>query len=851
MSDRVGFSILRPQKRDLQRRSHVYLSKYYIQTIYTIMKVLARLVLCSLIILVSTQVGHSQGLLKTSDLSKINVDALTDEEILRYKDQLQTAGLSEVQAEQLAIQRGMPSSEVLKLKARLAKIVNASKIVSAPTQLSRRSQDTLYNNQNKADTTRNTRPQDDRPSVFGSEIFSNPSLSFEPNLRIATPKNYMIGPDDELLIDVYGYQEVNYRLVVSPEGTITIPYVGVVPVSGSTIENVSRRIRERMIRNGYASLASGQSKLDINVGRIKSIKITIVGEAKRPGTFTLSSLSNMFNALYAAGGITSRGSFRKIELIRNNNVVNTLDVYDFLLKGDLSGNVGLADQDVIRVPVAELQVIAKGEVKRPGIYELLSSENMNDLIRFTGGFTNEAYTAAIHIEQLNDRERQLKDIASTQFNTYKPQRGDVVIVDRVLETYANRVTINGAVIRPGQFELTPGLQLSELIKKADGLREDAFTNRALLIRTRPDLTTEIIPFQVNEVLQNPAYDIKLNKEDVVNIGSIFDYKENYSITIEGEVRKPGVYKYIDKITLKDLLFQAGGLTDAAAPQQIEIARRLNNDSMGSSQKIAEVLDVNSERDLASKGSEIVLQPYDIVLIRTKIGYKPQVTVALAGEVVYPGTYVLETKQDKISDLVKRAGGLTPEAYLDGAYLSRINASGISREANISRIQKIQRDARDTSNTLLDDVTNPIVKVGLNLGTILFNPGSNEDIILREGDVLNVSKITNEVMINGEVMFPTQVVFKAGADLSYYIDKAGGFTDNARKKRTYVLYANGSAGKTKKFLFIKAYPTIKPGAEILVPKTVDRSRQKLSTGELIGMSTALATLLTIVVTLVRL
>ena len=815
------------------------------------MKVLARLVLCSLIILVSIQVGHSQGLLKTSDLSKINVDALTDEEILRYKDQLQTAGLSEVQAEQLAIQRGMPSSEVLKLKARLAKIANASKIVSAPTQLSRRSQDTFYNNQNKADTTRNTRPQDDRPSVFGSEIFSNPSLSFEPNLRIATPKNYMIGPDDELLIDVYGYQEVNYRLVVSPEGTITIPYVGVVPVSGSTIENVTRRIRERMIRNGYASLASGQSKLDINVGRIKSIKITIVGEAKRPGTFTLSSLSNMFNALYAAGGITNRGSFRKIELIRNNKVVNTLDVYDFLLKGDLSGNVGLADQDVIRVPVAELQVIAKGEVKRPGIYELLSSENMNDLIRFTGGFTNEAYTAAIHIEQLNDRERQLKDIASTQFNTYKPQRGDVVIVDRVLETYANRVTINGAVIRPGQFELTPGLQLSQLIKKADGLREDAFTNRALLIRTRPDLTTEIIPFQVNEVLQNPAYDIKLNKEDVVNIGSIFEYKENYSITIEGEVRKPGVYKYIDKITLKDLLFQAGGLTDAAAPQQIEIARRLNNDSMGSSQKIAEVLDVNSERDLASKGSEIVLHPYDIVLIRTKIGYKPQVTVALAGEVVYPGTYVLETKQDKISDLIKRAGGLTPEAYLDGAYLSRINASGISREANISRIQKIQRDSKDTSNTLLDDVTNPIVKVGLNLRTILSNPGSNEDIILREGDVLNVSKITNEVMINGEVMFPTQVVYKEGADLSYYIDKAGGFNDNARKKRTYVLYANGSAGKTKKFLFIKSYPSIKPGAEILVPKVIDRSRQRLSTGEILGLTTGFATLLTIVLTLVKL
>ena len=814
------------------------------------MKVLARLVFCSLIIMVSLQVGLTQGLLKTSDLSKINVDALTDEDILKYRDQLQSSGLSEMQAEQLAIQRGMPSSEVLKLKARMAKITNTTKMASVPDQSIRRTQDSSYLNRTKADTRVVSQPPDGKPKVFGSEIFSNPSLSFEPNLRIATPKNYMIGPEDEILIDVYGYQEVNYKLTVSPEGTITLPYVGVLPVSGSSIEQVTRRIKERMIRNGYASLASGQSKIEVNVGRIKSIKITIVGEAKRPGTFTLSSLSNMFNALYAAGGVTSEGSFRQIELIRNNKVVNTLDVYDFLLKGDLSGNVGLMDQDVIRVPVALLHVMVNGEVKRPGMYELLPSENMNDLIRFTGGFTNEAYTAAIHIEQLNDRERQLKDVAKNQFGEYKPQRGDVVIVDKVLETFSNRVTINGAVTRPGQFELTPGLQLSDLIKKADGLREDAFTNRALLIRTRPDLTTEIIPFQVNEVLQNPAYDIKLKKEDVINIASIFDYKDSYSITIEGEVRKPGVYKYIDKITLKDLLFEAGGLTDAAAPQQIEIARRINTDSLGASQKIAEVIDVSSERDLALKGEGIVLQPWDIVLIRTKIGHKPQVTVTLAGEVAYPGTYVLETRKDKISDLIKRAGGLTSEAFLDGAYLSRINTSGVTREANISRIQKIQQNVKDTSNTLLSDVTNPIIKVGLNLGTIIANPGSNEDIILREGDVLNVSKITNEVMINGEVMFPTQVVYKEGAGLEYYIDKAGGLTDNARSKKTFVLYPNGSAGKTSYFLFFKKYPRVRRGTEVIVPKKKELERRRLSTGEVVGITTAITTLVAVLLQLLK-
>ena len=810
-----------------------------------------RLGLLWMVLLFSINGLKAQDLLRSGDLTKINIDALTDQEIIQYKDQLKESGLSEIQAEQIAIQRGMPSSEVIKLKARIAKMENMVKLAPQPSQIPRRTVDTSLNRKTDTDLEKPETPAITPSKIFGSELFANTSMTFEPNIRIATPKNYMLGADDELLIDVFGYQEVNYRLTISPEGSITIPYVGSIPVAGSSVEQATKRIRDRMIRNGYASLSSGQSKLEVNVGKIKSIKVTIVGEAKRAGTYTLSSLSSMFNALYAAGGINERGSFRNIELIRNNTVVNRLDAYDFLLQGDLTKNAGLMDQDVIRIPVAELQVEVVGEVKRPGIFEMLPSENMNDLIRFTGGFTNEAYTAALHVRQLNEKERQLKDVSKSEYSLYHPKRGDVVVVDQILETFTNRVEINGAVLRPGQFELTPGLTLSQLIKKADGLRQDAFTNRALLVRTKENLTTEIIPFQVSEVLNDPAYDIPLQKEDVVTIASLFDYKENYTVTIEGEVRKPGVFKFIDNITLKDLLFQAGGLTDAAAPQQIEIARRLNIDSISSTQQIAEVIDVNSERDLLTKGAEIKLSPWDIVMVRTKIGYKPQVSVRLEGEVLYPGMYVLSSKQDRISDLIKRAGGLTPEAYLEGAYLSRVNSSGMVKEANIARIQKIQKDVKDTSNTILADVTNPTVKVGLNLEKILADPHANEDIILQEGDVLNVSKKTYEVMINGEVMFPTQVVFKQGADLSYYIDKAGGFTDNARKKRTYVLYANGNAAKTKKFLFFKSYPSIKPGAEILVPKESERSRQRLTTGELLGLTTALATMLTIVVTLVKL
>jgi len=789
----------------------------------------------------------AQDMLKGKDLSKINVDALTDEEIARYREQLMATGLSEIQAEQLAIQRGMPSSEVIKLKARLSKMQNSARSVAAPTQLPRRTLDSSIDRQFKPEV-----PEletSTAPKVFGSELFTNNSMTFEPNIRLATPKNYVLGPDDELLIDVYGYQEVNYRLLVSPEGSITIPYVGVIPVSGISIEQATKRIRERMIRNGYASLGSGQSKLEVNVGKIKSIRITIVGEAKRAGTFTLSSLSTMFNALYAAGGITEKGSFRTIELLRNNKVVNRLDVYNFLLRGDLSQNAGLMDQDVIRIPIADILVEIKGEVSRPGIYEMEPGENMNDLINFAGGFKNEAYKSALHITQLNEKERQLKDVSSDHYASYTPRKGDVVVVDKVLETFANRVVIRGAVLRPGQFELTNGLTLSQLIRKAEGLRQDAFTDRAILIRTKQDLTTEVLPFQVNQVLESPAYDIKLQKEDIITIASIFDYRENYTITIEGEVRKPGVFNYIENMTLKDLFFQAGGLTDAASPQQIEIARRINTDTLGATQRIAQVIDISSERELTTKGAEIKLSPWDIVIVRTKLGYKPQITIRLEGEVLYPGIYVLATKQDRISDLIKRAGGLTPEAYLQGAYLSRINNSGVSKEANIIRIQKIQQQVGDTSNTILSDVTKPIIKVGLDLEKILSTPHIDEDIILQEGDVLNVSKKTYEVMINGQVMFPTQVVFKEGADLRYYIDKAGGFTDDARKKRTYVLYANGNAAKTRKFLFFKSYPVIKPGAEILVPKVPERNRQRLSTGEIVGITSGLATLLTLVITLI--
>lgn len=784
-------------------------------------------------------------LYKSQDLSQVNIDMFTDDEIVKYRDQHIEAGRTALQAEQIAIQKGMPRAELLKLRARLERIEKEEKKKPDPQQ-------NATNRRNTADTNY-SRPQGQRDPletyVFGSEIFLNNTIaSFEPNLRIATPQNYTLGPDDELMIDVYGYQEVNYKITISPEGTITMPYVGVISLVGLTVEQATKKIRDRMIRNGYASLGNGQSKLEVNVGRIKSIKVTIVGEAKVPGTYTVSGLANMFNALYQAGGVTNKGSFRKIELIRNNKVIDVLDVYDFLLKADLSNNRGLMDQDVIRVPVADVQVEIRGEVKRPGIFEMMPNETINDLIRFTGGFTSQAYTAAIHVQQLTEKERQLKDVAKNEFNTYRFSKGDVLIVDKILETFANRVIINGAVFRPGQFELTPGLTISQLIRKADGLREDAFRERAILTRRNESGGLEYLPFQVDEVMRG-TNDIVLKKEDNITITSMFDYVGNYTVTVQGEVRRPGDYRYVSNISLKDVLLLAGGLTDAAAPQQIEIARRISSDSVSLTNPIiAQVINVTSERDLMWKGNDIKISPWDIIIVRALPGYKAQTKVQIVGEVLYPGTYVLQTKEDRVSDLLERAGGLTPQAYVKGGFLVRRNISdAVIREANIEKIRKFQRELNDT--TILEDVISQTVKVGLNLENILKNPNSIDDIILQEGDTLKVGKSQFEIKVNGEVMSPTHVVFRKGENLKFYIDRAGGFTDNARKKRTYVLYANGSASRTRNFIFFKNYPKIEAGSEILVPKIPPRNSNKLSTSEIAAITTGIASLVGVLVALV--
>ncbi|HNP20420.1 MAG TPA: SLBB domain-containing protein [Panacibacter sp.] len=788
--------------------------------------------------------SFAQDLLKANNLSQINVDKLTDEEILKYSQQLKQSGLTESQAEQIAIARGMPATEIAKLKQRLISLTNMQPgSTDKGTKTAGRQQP-----KDVTDSLRKSNLAID-PRIFGSEIFSNASVSFEPNLRIATPLNYVLGPDDQVTITVYGVQEVVHDLTVSPEGSIYIPNVGEVKVAGLQIEAATQRIKQSMSKSAYPSLRSGSSKLSVSLGNIKSIKVTIIG-ALKPGNYTLSSLSTVYNALFAAGGPAENGSFREIQLIRNSKPVRSIDLYKFLVNGDQSDNVSLNDNDVIRIPVYKTRVELEGYVKRPGIFEVLPGESFSDVLKFSSGFADSAYRAAVKVTQITDKEFNVKDISSAEYDAYKPQQADKFSIGKIINRYANRVNITGAVSRPGYYELVPGMTLKDIINRADGLRQDAYTTRGQIIRSKEDLTKELISFNVQDII-NGNSSIALKREDSVVIKSISDLKDEYYISIQGEVRKPGYYNYSDNLTVIDVILQAGGLTDAAFPQKIEIARLIKRDTLtGQDVRASEVIEINQLSELSAADKNIKLSPSDVVTVRRKPGYLELQSVTLSGELQYPGPYVLSKREERVSDIIKRAGGFTPEAYLQGAYIKRYNEDDERAKLKKLKIQKIQGQLRDTTDQVTEDIVREFDQIPLDMEKILLQPGSPEDVVLQPRDEIFIPKFNSQVRISGSVLFPTQIPYDDKYSLKDYISAAGGVAEDGKKSRIYVLYANGKAASTGSFLFFKNYPSIKPGTEIIVPAKSEK-KNKLSTGEIIGISSALASLAGVVIAILQL
>ena len=797
--------------------------------------------------MLGTIIVNAQGLLN-QDLRQIRIDQLSDAEILMYYNKVQQAGIPIEQAYQMAAAKGMPATEIQKLKQRIQIISSGSRTNSARSGYNRT--DTLPGRDSSLymyDSMRIPKPLID-PRIFGSELFNNQTLNFEPNIRLATPTNYTVGPDDVLELSVYGIQETNASLTVNAEGSVSIPNVGQVKVAGLSLEEAMQRIRIAMQRTVYRSLQNGQSKLSVTIGNIRSIRVTIIGSNK-PGNYTLSSLTTAFNALFICGGPKETGSFREIELIRNNKVFKKIDLYRFLVNGDQSDNITLKDNDVIRIPSYKSRVDLQGYVKRPGIFELLPGETFANLLEFASGFSDSAYRSSIKVTQFTDKEFIVKDVTTEAYASYIPQPGDKIEVSKILDRFSNRIKLSGAVFREGTYELVKGMTVGDLIKKADGLREDAYAGRGQIFRLKDDLSKEMVSF-------NPLTNtnILLKREDSIVIKSILELREDYYVSVQGEVRVPGFYEYSDSLTLKDLILQSGGLTDAAYPQKIEIARLIQRDTLTFADvRASDIIEITGMADLSSAEKNVSLKPNDVVTIRRKPGFLKLESVTVSGELQYPGPYVLQKREERVSDLIKRAGGFTPEAYPAGAFIKRYNLDDTIRLMRKQTVQNIQQQLSltDTSSSIVtENYEREYDQIPLNLSKILQQPGSPEDVVLKARDQLIIPKYTAQVKISGSVLFPTQIAYNEDYSFRDYLSSAGGVSDVGRKKRIYVIAANGRAKSTRSFLFFKNYPKVEPGSEIIVPPKQERI-SRLSTGEVIGIASALASLAGVVIAILRL
>ena len=776
------------------------------------------------------------------DLSSFNADQLSDADLNTIKSKLQSRGISYDQAEQMAVSKGMPPAQAQKLKARLmglpgTKVETGSGIAGADTVTSgsRAGEGNSYLSYQKPKGS---------SDVFGSSFFNTPSLSFEPNLRIATPVNYILGPDDELLITVSGYQEALFRTKVQPEGTVFLPQVGTISVAGLTIEQATGLLRTKMSQIAYKSLKNGLSSLVVSLSKIKSIHVTVIGAAK-PGNYTVSSVATVFNSLYTCGGPGDINTYRNIELIRNNKVQQKVDLYQFLTKGDQQGNVPLKENDVINFPVYNKRVTISGQVKRPGTFELKDGETLQDLLFFAGGYTDKAYKASIKVWQITDTERKIRDISKSDLASYQPLNGDAFEVDSVLNKLVNGVAISGAVHRPGEFEFTPGLTISGLIKRAGGLDENVFTQRANLTRLHYDGTKENITFNVSNVMDGSA-DIRLVKGDAISIAFINDLRSDYKITVEGEVRKPGQYGFRRNLALKDALLMAGGFTDAASSFNIEVGRRIVDQSLHVNvDSIAKVYNVDIHNGLEIDNFNFVLEPFDIVTVRRNPGYSEQKLATIKGEVNFPGSYTIESKNERISNLIKRAGGLSPLANKDGVFL--IRNSGPPDTSKKQSVKNIEQSTEDkTGAKVIQDVNKTNDRIAVNLDKVLKDPGSIEDYLLQDGDVIQVSKLDPLVKISGEVLSSTKTGFVKGEPLNYYLTQAGGPTDDARLGKIYVVYSNGSVSRTNNgFLgLFRSYPRVDAGAEVIVPGK--KERKGMPATEVLGISSTALSLVSLII-----
>ena len=778
-----------------------------------------------------------------ADLSKIKSSQISDQQLTQIAQQAKNSGQSEQAVLQDLKQRGLPDTEIQALGARISGLMQTKGAEGNTTFENPVSKDRKLTTPSTATESREKRSSS---KVFGAELFQEASPIFAPNLSIATPLNYRVGPGDELLLEVFGTNVFSQKAQVSREGFVNVRYAGLVNVNGITIEEVANLLKSKLSKY-LPSLTSGGSRLQVNLGNIRSINVSVVGAVKKPGTLTLPSLATLFNALYATGGPLENGSFRNIELIRGNKKIITADLYDYLMRGDQSSNIFLQDNDLIRVPFTEHQIQVAGLLNREGIYELKPTETFANALQYAGGFKAGAYQGRVTGTRLGKLAKEIIDIPATQFSAFALQNGDSLYVDSLVNKYLNRITIKGAVFKPGVYAWQKGQQLADVIEKAAGLKEEAFLGRATILRTYESQEKENISVDLKAVLKG-ALKFELLNEDQITIYSSYELKDRFTVSISGEIRNPGSYPFADSITLQQLILLAGGFTDRAIPTSIEVARQKKQvDITQLGAKNSELIQVGLNTDLTKVGADFYLQPNDIILVKTDPTKKPQITVRVSGQVLFPGTYALESQQDRLSALITRAGGLLPTA--DKVGIKLIRKINLADTADLNKIIKKQSNStqdsvfakqQDPSNALSNEIA-----VEWNDNKSDYN--LQRDIILEEGDEIIIPQLRNTIALTGEVLKPVSVQYLQNKSFKYYISSAGGFSANAKKGKSFVVYSNGRSKKAGSFLgLFRTYPKILPGSTVVVPAKPARDGKfdPSKAGILVSALTTLATTIAI-------
>lgn len=778
-----------------------------------------------------------------ADLSKIKSSQISDQQLTQIAQQAKNSGQSEQAVQQDLKQRGLPDTEIQALGARISGLMQTKGAEGNTTFENPVSKDRKLTTPSTATESREKKSSS---KVFGAELFQEASPIFAPNLSIATPLNYRVGPGDELLLEVFGTNVFSQKAQVSREGFVNVRYAGLVNVNGITIEEVANLLKSRLSKY-LPSLTSGGSRLQVNLGNIRSINVSVVGAVKKPGTLTLPSLATLFNALYATGGPLENGSFRNIELIRGNKKIITADLYDYLMRGDQSSNIFLQDNDLIRVPFTEHQIQVAGLLNREGIYELKPTETFANALQYAGGFKAGAYQGRVTGTRLGKLAKEIIDIPTTQFSAFALQNGDSLYVDSLVNKYLNRITIKGAVFKPGVYAWQKGQQLADIIEKAAGLKEEAFLGRATILRTYESKEKENISVELKAVLKG-ALKFELLNEDVITVYSAYELKDRFTVSISGEIRNPGIFPFADSITLQQLILLAGGFTDRAIPTSIEVARQkkqVDITQLGASS--SELIQVSLSTDLTIVGADFYLQPNDIILVKTDPTKKPQITVRVSGQVLFPGTYTLESQQDRLSALITRAGGLLPTADKIGIKL--IRKTNLADTADLNKI--IKKQSNSTQDSVLakqQDLSGALsseIAVEWNDNKSDYN--LQRDITLEAGDEIVIPQLRNTITLTGEVLKPVSVQYLQNKSFKYYISSAGGFSAKAKKGKSFVVHSNGRSKKAGSFLgLFRTYPKILPGSTVVVPAKPARDGKfdPSKAGILVSALTTLATTIAI-------